>query len=479
MSNIKKNFIYNVAYQILALIIPFITIPYISRILKPAGLGVYSYTYTIAYYFMTFALLGINNYGNRTIAKSRENKKKLSKNFWSIYLIQIVSTIIMIALYNIYIFIFEKEHLYYCLLQELWVVSAGLDINWFFQGMENFKLTVTRNSIIKISSIVFIFAFVKTENDIWKYILIMTLSTILSEIILFKFLLRYVEFEKITKQDVLPKIRPILILFVPVIAVMIYKVMDKIMIGKIIGTTEVAYYENAEKIINIPISIVNALGMVMLPSTSNLIAKGEEKLVKEYFYKTIRFIMSLIIPIIVGIICISNDFVELYLGNDFMRTSDILKILIVSVLFSSIANVIRTQYLIPKERDKEYIISVTAGAIVNFVLNYYFIKMNGAIGASVSTVIAEFLVMFIQILFIKNEFNFKSSFKSFIKYLLCSITIIIGCIILEKISNELLKLVLKILVSSTMYFWVLFIIKDEFVNIVINKIKKLYLCKKV
>ena len=140
----KKNFIYNILYQILILIIPLITMPYVSRILGADGIGIYSYTYSIAYYFMIVAMLGLNNYGNGTIAKVRDNKEELSKQFFSIYGFQVLSSLIMIILYISYIFIFDNQYKIIALIQSMYVISSMFDINWFFFGIEKFKLTITR-----------------------------------------------------------------------------------------------------------------------------------------------------------------------------------------------------------------------------------------------------------------------------------------------------------------------------------------------
>jgi O-antigen/teichoic acid export membrane protein len=177
---VKKNFIYNFIYQILILILPLITVPYVSRVLGADGVGTYSYTYSIAYYFMIIAMLGLNNYGNRRIAKVRDNKEDLSKEFWSIYKLQLITSSIMIILYFLYVSLFATKYKLIAFIQILYVASSMLDINWFFFGIEKFKLTITRNTIIKVFSLILIFIFVKNENDLWKY------TTILSSSILFR-----------------------------------------------------------------------------------------------------------------------------------------------------------------------------------------------------------------------------------------------------------------------------------------------------
>ena len=170
----KKNFIYNIIYQLLIMIIPLITAPYLSRTVGVDGVGTYSYTYSIAYYFMLFTLLGVNNYGNRTIAKVREDKVKLSKTFWEIYSLQVSLGIIMLVCYCIYILLFCNEYRNIAVIQTLFIVSAMLDINWFFFGIEEFKKTITRNTLIKVGNIILILLAVKSKNDLWKYTLIMS-----------------------------------------------------------------------------------------------------------------------------------------------------------------------------------------------------------------------------------------------------------------------------------------------------------------
>ena len=276
MSSVKKNLLYNMAYQILILIVPLITVPYVSRALGAENIGIYSYTYSIVYYFMLIAMLGINNYGNRTIAKSRDNKEELSRNFLGIYSIQFTLSIIMIAIYLFFISRFEKKYTLIGYIQVIYLISNALDINWFFFGIEKFKLTVTRNAMIKIISLICILLFVKNRDDLVIYTLILSGSTLICQLILPYFLKKEISLVKITKEDIFKHIKPCLILFMPVIAVSLYKVMDKIMIEKLSNVIEVGYYEQAEKIINIPIGIITALGTVMLPKISNLVQKNED-----------------------------------------------------------------------------------------------------------------------------------------------------------------------------------------------------------
>ena len=471
----KKNFIYNVLYQILILIIPLITMPYVSRALGADGVGIYSYTYSIAYYFMIIAMLGLNNYGNRTIAKVRDNKEELSKQFCSIYAFQLISSVIMIILYLVYVFVFDNQYRNIALIQSMYVLSSVFDINWFFFGMEKFKLTITRNALIKVVSLVLIFIFVKMPNDVWKYATILAGSTLFSNIILFLFLRKYIKLVKVSRKDIFKHFKPCLVLFLPVIAVSIYKIMDKIMLGNMSTVKEVGYYENAEKITQVPISIITALGTVMLPRVSNMLFNNQEEQVKKTIAKTMPFIMFLTFPMALGMILISKDFSVIFFGSEFEKSGYLIQLLSITIVFLAWGNVIRTQYLIPKEMDKQYIISAFLGAIVNFILNFIFIPLYQSIGACIGTIAAEFIVMFYQTFVIRKELPIKEYILKSLPFLLkASIMFVLTFIISKYITaNGIYKLILQVIFAGSVYLIlnIKYIYKDLEISKFIKKIK--------
>ena len=452
-NNIKINFIYNIIYQILLLILPLITSPYISRVIGAEGLGIYSYTYSIAYYFVLFAMLGINNYGNREIAKSRENKEQLSRKFCAIYTIQLITSIISIIAYIIYILCIENEYKLYAILQLIYILSNCFDVNWLFFGLEKFKITVTRNIIIKILSVCSIFVFVKDRNDLVLYTLIITLSALISQLALWPFVKKEVKFLKIRFSDLKKHIKPILILFIPVIAVSLYKVMDKIMLGNMTNVKNVGLYENAEKIINIPLGLITALGTVMLPRMSNLVSNGNQEQIKRYIDKSIEFIAFISVPISLGIMAVSKEFAPLFFGQEFTKSGEIIQYLAITVIFISWANVIRTQYLIPNEKDKAFIVSVVSGAIINIIINLLLIKRYETIGAAIGTLIAEFTVMIIQLFAVRKELNNKLHAKKFLIYFIKGIIMYTIVNLLKWLNmNYWIKIFDQIIVGIIVYF---------------------------
>ncbi len=453
MKRLRTNIIYNVVYQILILIIPLISMPYVSRKLGAEGIGIYSYTYSIAYYFMIIAMLGLNNYGNRTIAKIRDDKEKLSKEFFSIYTFQLITAITMVICYFLYVYIFDNQYKTIAYIQIMYVISSVFDINWFFFGIEKFKLTITRNTVIKILSLILIFIFVKTPNDIGIYTFILAGSTLFSNIVMFTFLRKYIKYQKVSKKDILKHVKPCVALFLPVIATSIYNIMDKIMLGILSNVSEVGYYENAEKITKVPISIITALGTVMLPRVSNMVSNNQDDKIKMLLEKSIQFIMFMAFPMAFGIIAISRNFSVMFFGYEFQKTGILIQLLSSTIIFLAWGNVIRTQYLIPKERDKEYIISAFLGAIVNFILNCIFIPQYASIGACIGTIATEFIVALYQTFIVKKELPLKKYIKKVILFLLKSIIMFVVVVLVGKIisNNVWLKIGLQVLAGAMIY----------------------------
>lgn len=467
---LKLNILYSTAYQVLVLIIPLITAPYVSRILGATNLGVYSYTQAFANYFVLFAMLGVANYGNRSIAQVRDNPKLLSKTFWEIYSFQICVTIIVSTIYISYCFIAVSQNRAIYLLQFLYVISAGFDINWFFFGIEKFKLTVTRNTIIKIANAVLIFALVKERSDLPIYTLIMSIGTLVSVVVLFPFLTQYISFEKIEVKNIIKHIKPNLVLFIPVIAISLYNIMDKLMLGYLSTADEVAFYSNAEKIAQLPSSVIMAVGNVLMPRMSNLIATGNKKKSSELFDKSMTFMIVSSVLLAFGMASVSNVFAPWFYGKEFARCGMYILWLCPTIIFKSIAGSVRTQLIIPMERDNVYIFSVSAGAIVNLITNYFFIPLYQGLGAVFGTVLAEAVVCFIQIFMTRDVVKYGK----YIKYTVISCFFgVIMYSILQKIDiqNAFLNIIVCMVVGVIIYSLLCGIYFIKFEGFSFNKMK--------
>ena len=381
---------------------------------------------------------------------------------------------LMLIIYIAYLLLFNIDYKLLSFIEIIYILSAILDINWFFYGMEEFKKTITRNTILKIGTLFLIFIFVKKSTDLWKYTLIMASMTLLSQLILWFFMKGKIDFVKIKIKDIKKHIKPNIILFIPVIAVSIYKIMDKVMLGSLTNINEVGFYENAEKIINIPITIIATLGTVMLPRITNMISNGQKKEVDKYINKSIEFVMFLSLAMCIGLICVGYDFAPVFFGKEFQKTGILIVLLSITLPFISFANVIRTQYLIPFGKDKVYMKSVIYGAISNFIMNLIFIPKFESIGACIGTITEEIFVMLYQFYYMRKEYKFGNLFKTIIPFILTSIIMFEVIYPLNYlIPNKIIKILVQVLVGVIIYF----IFNFKYINSLVN-IKKILHLKK-
>ena len=445
------NYIYNCAFQLLKIILPLVTAPYISRVLGVENIGINSFTHANANYFVLLAALGITNYGSRSCARARGNRAELSRTFCGIFYIQCISSVICIIAFTVFALFSEKYRSVY-LLWEFYVISALFDISWLFFGLEEFKITVTRNIAVKLISVGCIFLFVKEKSDFELYILIMSLTFLITQLSVWPFLGRYIDFVRVRPKELLTHIKPILKLFIPVIAVSIYNIMDKIMLGRMCGMTQSGFYENTEKLLTVPTSLIIALGTVMLPRMSYLAAEGKKEESDTLMRKSMLFVSFLSCALAFGISGISPEFVPFFFGSDFAACTVLVIALTPKILCVSWANVIRTQFLLPQNRDREYIVSVSAGALVNLVFNLILIPRAEALGAIIATVLAEITVAFIQTWSVRNEIPWKKYIADGAPFIIFgAVMMAVTRILSGTVSSAFVSLIIQISVGALVY----------------------------
>ena len=467
MSSLKKNLAYNVAYQILVIILPLITAPYVSRVLGADGLGTYSYIFSIVTYFGLFGMLGIANHGNRSVALVRDNRQKVSEAFSNTYIIQLCTTVIALLLYFLFIYCWFSGDKTIAYIESIIVLSYVLDITWFFFGLEQFAVTVTRNAIIKIATVVAIFIFVRSREDLWIYALIMSCGMLFSQIYLWLRIRKYADFCKPSWSQVKSNIKPVLMLIIPAIAYSIYKLLDKVMLGAMSSMSQVGLFDNAEKIINIPSSLITAFGTVMMPRITVLLGTGDEHRISYLNKISVRYFTLLVVGAAFGLAGICNVLAPVYFGSEFVGSAPIIAGLGFSLIFVTWANVIRTQYLIPNKLDKPYVISSVIGALANLAVNIILIPKFAGIGAMIGTIIAEFTVFFVQLILVRRSFPMSQYLQPVL--FLFPIGMIMFAVVYwigAYIGNTIITLIIQILVGGFLYLSgsmvYLKVIHDEF-----------------
>ena len=450
----KKNYIYNVIYRLSICILPLIATPYVARVLGAEQVGLYAFSSTIACYFIMFGKLGLDNYGNRSVAACREDMEKRSRAFWGIYIIQTATSIISILVYIFLVLtVFDKENQIVYWMQLIYVASVLFDVSWFFYGMEKFRLTMTRSVITRTLIVIFVFVFVKTERDLWVYTAVMSVCFLFEQLQLLPFLFRQVKRVSLRREDILCHIVPNLKLFVPLFALSIYNWMDKIMLGVIVQSTAVvAFYAYAENIINLPKGIVSALDTVMLPRISNLVAKNMLGEGIQKMRNSIRFNCFVCCALCFGIAGVAPNFVPWFFGPQFLPAASLTMALAMVMIPMCVVNVVQTQYLIPFHKEQIYIRAVFLGALTNIVFNLLLIPIFGAVGAVIGTFGAEIAVCVYQILRIRDVYNFRMLFRVLLPFVVCGILEFAVAYLLGTLSAApLLLLLLQIFVGGIVY----------------------------
>ncbi len=472
-NNIKKNYIYNLIYQILVMIIPLITTPYLSRVLGAENIGIYSFTLSVTTYFILFGSLGIAMYGQREIAYLQNDIKKRSKIFFEIFLMRCITLSISILIFYIVFCSNGQYDVYYKILL-LELIANVVDISWYFQGLEEFKKTVVRNIIVKLISVICIFVFVKETTDLNKYFIIYVLSNFLGNLSLWMYLPKYIQKIKLKELNLFRHIKPTIMLFIPQIATQLYTVLDKTMIGIIISNkAEVGYYEQAQKIVKLLMTIATSLGTVMMPRIAATFASGNHKKIKDYMNKSFSFILLLAFPLMFGIISISKNFVPIFYGKGYEKVIPLMCIISPIIVLIGLSNVIGTQYLLPTKKQNKYTLSVVIGALLNFILNLILIKYFASIGASIATVIAEFAVTTTQFILVKNEIKFLDVIKLSYKYVIAALIMFMCSIGVDYLINDsFLAIILQIMISCITYFTVLYILRDNLIIETVTKVKE-------
>jgi O-antigen/teichoic acid export membrane protein len=382
------------------------TTPYLSRCIGAEGMGKYAYSYSVAYVFFIFIKLGLNSYGNRQIAICRDDDDELNKTFSNVYAMQLLTTVFVSVLYVLYA-VFAQEKLF-AFIMIFYVISGGLDISWFYFGIEEFRLTAIRDIVIKILTLLCVFVFVKDSGDAWKYALIRSFGAFLCQCSLWIFIKSKVHITYPTLTEIRRHILPNLILFIPTIAMSVYKYMDKVMLGAMTNKVEVGLYHSCENIIAVPLALVTALGTIMMPKMSNMFARGENKGVERIIQRSAVYSVSVTTFIGFGMMTVAKEFVPLFYGNGFEKCEQLYYIILPSCVFVAFANVIRTQYLIPQKMDKVYVSSLVAGAFINIIFNFFLIPIFESSGAAFGTFIAEVTVCWIQCAAVWKRLPIKS-----------------------------------------------------------------------
>ncbi len=403
MASVKKNFLYSSAYQLLVAAAPLVTTPYLSRVIGSAGNGVFTYTQSITNYFVLVAVLGMTNYGVRTIAECGDDRARRSKTFWDLWLMNVLVGVGVLVAYVCYALGPGRTYLNLWALWGMWVLASVLDVTWLLWGVQEFRIPTIRNFCTRLASIALIFVLVRSANDVWGYVLAIAGAYLANALLVWPVVRRYVDWARPSWEGIRSHFLPNLTLFVPVVATSLYTIMDKVMLGSMAGMEQTGLYDYAEKVSKMPLSVITALGAVVLPKMTTVIAEGRLEEGKRLVGTTMWFMLACALALSFGIAAVAPEFCPVFLGPEFGACTPLLRLLCAIVPLICATNVMGVQYLLPTKRDSLFTASVACGAAVNIAINVVAIPMSGALGASIATVAAELSVLAFQAWVLRRE----------------------------------------------------------------------------
>ena len=453
-----KNYLYNLSYQILTIILPIITVPYVTRIFTSEDLGNYGFYNSIVSYFSLFAMLGIGLYGTKQIASASD----VNSTFWNIYAIQLIASLISIFVYVIVILCIPTMSGIIPLILFISLFSKIIDISWLFSGKEDFKKITLRNTVVKVVGVISIFTFIKSSEDLYLYIFLIVVFDFLGQLVMWVPAKKFIKRPSFNMKIMKKNLHPIVLLFLPQVAISLYVVLDRTLLGLLGSYSDVGIYEQGQKLTSIIYKIVSSLGIVMLPRVANLLSERKEKEAQNMVKFSFILYNLIIFPMIFGLIAVNEIFVKLFLGKDFQDVKYVLYITTINVMLVGWTNILGHQVLVVRNKNKEFMLSTTIPAFVSVAVNIAVIPFFGYIGASITAVIVELLAFTIQWYYSRNIINKNLLFNKDLAKIICSSLVMFGAVMLCKMIlglGGIIGLIIYLAVGGISYLGMIFLLK--------------------
>lgn len=405
-SSVGKNLFYQSLFQGIRILMPIVTIPIISKALGAHGIGIYSFTNSIAEYFILLSGLGITLYGNREIAMVREDKKKLDQTFSELVSLKLVTTAVSFVLYSVVVLVFLHRDFLYYIIQSLHIIAVLFDISWFFMGIEDFKKVSLSNLAVQTAVFFGIVFFIKDYNDLPLYLLLQALGNLFSQLVMWVFIYKKISFRFVPIKKMMRHLFPMIAYFFPQIAVIFYTTLSKTILGVLDSQTSVGIYTNTLNLSTIIITMISTINLVMLPKMSNLFSKNKIDEINKTLHSLIHAQLFISIPAAFGVSVLAATLVPWFFGSDFEALKFFIPIIAPVIIIMPIGIAISNQYLLPRGNTKIYAISTFGGAVISILLNFTLIPILGVVGSVLTSLIVETFVTVFRVIYLNKQTQF-------------------------------------------------------------------------
>lgn len=478
MASLRSNYIFNLIHSTVGLLFPILTFPYVARIMQADGVGTVQFFQSIINYITLFSALGIPLYAIREIAGVRNDTKKTARATLEILLLHMGLTGIgYVAVFCIAAFAIKEANIYLFLLLSVSLILNALGCDWFYKGIEDFKYITLRGLIVRILSVIFLFLFVRDKDDIFYYALYTLLTTAGNNLFNFIHLRKFIPPDCLKGEKINPlrHLRPALHIFVLNVIISVYVNLDMVMLGFMTDTTVVGYYTAATKLFRISLTLINIIGLVLLPRMSALCRSRKMDEFNRLAQKSMDISICISIPLFLGVIVMAPVLIRLFCGLSYEPAVKTLVILAPALPIIGMSSVMGIQSLYPQGKENLVIISTATGMAANVILNLLLIKSFAQNGAAVASVIAELCVTLMMAVVAKKHlpFNWKSKISQYNVYIIGGIFMFFVCFLIRWMQlNDTLLFTIIPAVGIAIYSSILLLFKDPIALGIIHIIRE-------
>ena len=433
MPSVKKNFSYNLILTLCGYIFPLITYPYISRVLGVQNIGVCNFVDSIINYFVLFSMMGVGSYGVREIARVREDKTQRNYVFSNLLTFNLLTTVLAVMVLLVCTFTIPKlsEYKDFLLVGVAKLIFNVFLIEWFYQGIQDFKYITIRSLIVRIVYVALVFILVHNSEDVLIYFSLTVVTTVINAGI------NWLHSKKLVHYSI--KGLKLKIFIVPIVTFGYYRILtsmyttfNTVFLGFSSGDIEVGYFATATKLYAIIMSVLTAFTTVMVPRVAELLHKGEIKQLQRIANQTLSIISCMSIPIILYCLFCAGDVIRLIAGAGYEGAIAPFRIVIFLLLIIGTEQILIQQFLMASVRNTPILIVSTVGAVVGITLNIVLTPKLGSMGSAISWGTSELCVLLCGALLVKKNIGVTVSAGGYLKDILWSLLYVVPLYIISK-----------------------------------------------
>ncbi len=464
------NYISTLVYQLLIVVLPILTLPYLSRVFLPQNMGVNSLITSISSYFLLFAVFGLAVHGQKETAFYANDTIHLRKVFWEIEILSIFLTLVSAITYMFIILVMPEYRLYILATTPL-ILANALDISWLFIGLQQLPMVMTRNFIIKLVTVTAIFIFVKSNNDLFILMSINSISAVVSNGLLWFFLPKKLRFKPVKIQNIKRHFVSGAFLFIPAVSIAVYTILSRIILGMFGSLKDVAYFDNSDKIIRTLLTIITAATLTIMPEISRLFSTHKIDEIFVLLKKVLLLSLGFAIPVTIGAAIVSPQFATIFFGLPYQKTGAVMQIEVWIMVPIAIANVIANQYFVPMNKGKYITYAVSLGAMMNIFISIPLVIYFGAIGTAIAILTTEILVTTIEIFQMGKNFKKIIEAKELAKVIISSVIMGITALLVKYFTNNLsnhYQIISTVCMGCLSYILMLLLFKSDILKLCFN-----------